>query len=62
MTSRTESARLCRLAKSSEELIEFRLDGGVDAGEQEGDDRWQGEGPAAGEVLGVEVNQFEELL
>jgi len=53
---------LCRLAKSSEELIEFRLDGGVDAGEQEGDDRWQGEGPAAGEVLGVEVNQFEELL
>ena len=42
-------------------MIEFRLDGGVDTGEQKTEDAWQGEGTAAGEVLWVEAGRVHEL-
>jgi len=54
--------RVGAIAQVGEELIEFRLDGGVDAGEQETEDGWQGEGTAAGEVFGVEPSQLEQVL
>ena len=51
--------RVGAIAQVGEELIEFRLDGGVDAGEQKTEDGWQGEGTAAGEVFGVEASHLE---
>jgi hypothetical protein len=54
--------RVGAIAQVGEELIEFRLDGGVDTGEQKTDDGWQGEGTAAGEVFGVEASRLQELL
>lgn len=54
--------RVGAIAQVGEKLIEFRLDGGVDTGEQKTEDGWQGEGTAAGEVFGVEASRLLELL
>ena len=53
--------RVGAIAQVPEELIEFRLDGGVDAGEQKTDDGGQRQGAAAGEMFGAEASGVKEL-
>jgi len=53
--------RVGAIAQVPEELIEFRLDGGMNAGEQKTDDGGQRQGAAAGEVFGIKTSDFKEL-